>query len=76
MIARIPTALEGCSKLPMIIENRPVSHEGSGSVFLYREAKLLQIRRQGEMVSAGLYTELPVNGIKRLVNGYLFTRNE
>lgn len=31
------------SNLPTIIDSRPVSHEGSGSVFLYREVKLLQM---------------------------------
>ena len=32
---------------------------------------MLQMRQYGEPISAGPYTELPVNGIKRLVNGNL-----
>jgi len=49
---------------------------GAGLFFYTEKSSCYKWRRKIDWVFDGPYTELPVNGIQRLVNGSLFAKNE
>lgn len=49
---------------------------GAGLFFYTEKSSCYKWRRKIDWVFDQPYTELPVNGIQRLVNGNLFAKNE